>query len=101
VRTGQPRQPHLSRFPDHLQRQGTPSFSPRVGSGMGIALPQFRNGVYYCCYMESGRGLAVGIACLLVAIATDRAHAQIHFDDFASSEGLSLVGDARVSGKVL
>ena len=47
------------------------------------------------------RGLAVGIACLFVAIATDRAHAQIHFDDFASSEGLSLVGDARVSGKVL
>ena len=34
-------------------------------------------------------------------MATDRAHAQIHFDDFTSSEGLSLVGDARVSGKVL
>jgi len=34
-------------------------------------------------------------------VATDRAHAQIHFDDFTSSEGLSLVGDARVSGKVL
>ena len=36
-----------------------------------------------------------------LAIASDRAYAQIHFDDFASSEGLSLVGDARVSGKVL
>ena len=38
---------------------------------------------------------------MFVAIATDRALAQIHFDDFASSEELSLVGDARVSGKVL
>jgi hypothetical protein len=38
---------------------------------------------------------------LLVAITTDRAHAEIHFDDFASGEGRSLVGDARVSGKVL
>ena len=50
---------------------------------------------------QPGRGLAVWIACLFVAIATDRALAQIHFDDFASSEELSLVGDARVSGKVL
>jgi len=43
--------------------------------------------------------LALGIGANTVA--TDRAHAQIHFDDFASSEELSLVGDARVSGKVL
>jgi Legume lectin domain len=51
--------------------------------------------------MEPGRCRAACIAFFLVAIATDRAHAEIHFDDFASSEGLSQVGDARVSGKVL
>ena len=49
---------------------------------------------------------AVGVVTLALgiganAVATDRAQAQIHFDDFASSEELSLVGDARVSGKVL
>jgi hypothetical protein len=51
--------------------------------------------------MDPGRCRAAWIAFFLVAIATGRAHAQIHFDNFASSAGLSLVGDARVSGKVL
>jgi len=51
--------------------------------------------------METGRRCAALLVFFLVAIATDRAHAQIRFDDFTSSEGLSLVGDAKVSGKVL
>ena len=51
--------------------------------------------------MGPGRCRAAWVVFFLVAIATDRAHAQIHFDDFSSGEGLSLVGDARVSDKVL
>jgi hypothetical protein len=51
--------------------------------------------------MERGRCCSALIAFFLVAIATDPAHAEIHFDDFASVEGLSLVGDASVSGKVV
>lgn len=52
-------------------------------------------------YSESRRCRAVWIVFLLVAVATDRARAQVHFADFTSSEKLNLVGDARVSGKVL
>ena len=52
-------------------------------------------------YMKPGRCRAAWIALFLAAIAAGRAHAQIHFDDFTSSGGLSLVGDARVSGKAL
>jgi len=51
--------------------------------------------------MEPGPWRAVCIAISLVAVANSRAPAQIHFGDFASSEQLSLVGDARVSGNVL
>jgi hypothetical protein len=51
--------------------------------------------------MEPSRCRAAWIALFLAAIAASRVHAQIHFDDFTSSEGLSLVGDVRVSGKVL
>lgn len=49
------------------------------------------------------RGLypAAWITFFLVAIAATPAQAQIHFDDFASSDELSLVGDATVFGKVL
>jgi hypothetical protein len=51
--------------------------------------------------MQRRRCHAAWIALFLVAIAADRTYAQIRFDDFASREGLDLVGDARVSGKVL
>jgi hypothetical protein len=51
--------------------------------------------------METGRRCTAWLSFFLVAIGTDRVHAQIYFADFTSSEGLSLVGDARVSGKVL
>ena len=51
--------------------------------------------------MEASRYGAAWTALLLVAICTEPAHAQINFDDFTSSEGLRVVGDARVSGKVL
>ena len=51
--------------------------------------------------IKSGVYRAACIAPFLIPIATDPAHAQIHFDDFASSDQLSLVGDARVSGTVL
>lgn len=51
--------------------------------------------------MEPGRCSLACIALFLVAIVANRAHAQIRFDDFASSEGLSLVGDAGVSDRVL
>lgn len=55
----------------------------------------------YIQLMEPGRCRLACIALFLVAIVANRADAQIRFDDFASTEGLSLVGDARVSGKVL
>ena len=51
--------------------------------------------------MEPGRCRLACIALFLVAIVANRADAQIRFDDFATSERLSLVGDARVSGKIL
>jgi hypothetical protein len=51
-------------------------------------------------YMELGRRRRAWIAFFFAAIA-GRAHAKIRFDDFASLQGLSLVGDARSSGKVL
>lgn len=41
------------------------------------------------------------IAFFLLAVSSGRAHAEIHFDDFASAQGLSLIGQARVSGKIL
>jgi len=47
------------------------------------------------------RWRAAWIACFLVALAANQAPAQIQFDNFASAEGINLVGDARVSGKVL
>jgi hypothetical protein len=52
-------------------------------------------------YMERGRRCSALIAFFLVAINTDPAHAEIHIDDFASVERLSLVGDASVSDKVM
>lgn len=41
------------------------------------------------------------IATLFVVIASDRVSAKIQFDNFASIEGLSLVGDASISGRIL
>lgn len=38
---------------------------------------------------------------MLLAMTGMRAHAEIHFKDFASVRGLALVGDAAVSGKAL
>lgn len=52
-------------------------------------------------YMEPRRCRAALVAFFFAAVAADEARAQIHFDDFTSSEELNLVGDARVSGKVL
>ena len=54
-----------------------------------------------CSYMEPRRWRAARLALFLVAMSAVRSDAQIHFDDFTSSDRLSLVGDARVSGKVL
>jgi hypothetical protein len=49
----------------------------------------------------SARCRSVWITFFLVAVGIDRMPAAIHLDDFASVQGLSLIGDAKVSGKVL
>ncbi len=50
--------------------------------------------------MKAGRRHSVWIAFFL-AIVSSRAHAEIHFDNFANVQGLSIVGNAGVSGRVL
>jgi hypothetical protein len=58
--------------------------------------------VHYIGYVGPAQCRSAWIAFFLVAKATNRAQAEeIHVDDFASIEGLSLVGDAGVSGAVL
>lgn len=51
--------------------------------------------------MKPSRWRAALVTSFLVTLSTVRAPAQIHLSDFASSDQLSLVGDAQVKGNVL
>jgi len=78
--------------------------APRAGTTGHLSSParlHAANRTSILNYMEPFRYRAAWIGFFLVATSAERAPAQIYFTDFASSEGLSLVGDARVSGKVL
>jgi hypothetical protein len=49
----------------------------------------------------AGKSRSVWIALLLLGMGGDRAFADIHFDNFMSGQNLSLVGNAKISGRVL
>jgi len=62
--------------------------------------PAYRTTRAYVIWDMRAERRGVGCVSLLLG-AAGWASAAIHFEDFASTQGLSLVGDARVSGKVL
>jgi hypothetical protein len=51
--------------------------------------------------MRAGRCCVTWIGTLWVGIAAGLPHSEIHLNNFASVEGLSLVGNAKISGRVL
>jgi hypothetical protein len=102
--------------PHHSQLQKSPSSLDRMARQIALTsgvvtvtlvlfmfkglLPKTRYSAYSKIFKRR-RGLSAWNSLFLVAISTSQAHAQIHFKNFASAQGLSLVGNASVSGKVL